>query len=278
MKDYLAVEWDNLSQKNGGPNQSFMLILDYMSGNIRMQYEKVSGTNAWPITEVGLNTALGTPILGTLADNQFGSLGATVTVTTNETVEFLGYDQDPMFQTNITVTTTYADSIINRAIEFSSGTRLIYLSSLGSTLPIGATDTVVVYGDARRLTGAASENRTFTVTGDGTPKNVNVTLTVAATAPSPAPDSDMDGLSDMEEWTAGTDANDVGSSFTANIDESRTISWPQPSDGFSRTYVVYYSTDLTEGWTELVTLTDEYSFTDTLHNDLPVVYYKVTVK
>ena len=33
-------------------------------------------------------------------------------------------------------------------------------------------------------------------------------------------------LSDLEEWTAGTDANDADSSFEVNMDGSRSLSWP----------------------------------------------------
>jgi len=61
-------------------------------------------------------------------------------------------------------------------------------------------------------------------------------------------------------------------------DGSRTLSWPEPDFSADRNFIVWYTTDLTSGWNELVQLGNTTSYTDTEHADEPVIYYKVTVE
>ncbi len=95
-------------------------------------------------------------------------------------------------------------------------------------------------------------------------------------------DTDGDGMSDVEEWMAGTDENDADSLFGLNVsknaDGSRTLSWPEPNFSSPRNFIVWYTTDLTIGWTELAQLGNITTFTDTVHADEPVIYYRVTVE
>ncbi len=63
-----------------------------------------------------------------------------------------------------------------------------------------------------------------------------------------------------------------------NADGSRTLSWAMANDGLSRTYVVWYSINLLSGWTELYRGDNFYSYIDSQHANLPVIYYKVSVQ
>jgi len=182
------------------------------------------------------------------------------------------------------VVTTPHETVEEQAIMFYPSERVVItVNPTYGTLPFGETNFHTVYGDARSLAAPGGEtvpvNTTFDIDyGFGT-EAVSVLFIATNSADagySPlSTDSDGDGMSDVGELMFGSDGV---VSVEQNPDGSRTLSWPEPDFSADRNFIVWYTTDLTSGWNELVQLGNTTSYTDTEHADEPVIYYKVTVE
>jgi hypothetical protein len=68
---------------------------------------------------------------------------------------------------------------------------------------------------------------------------------------------------------------------TLNADGSRTLSWPEPTgDDLSRTYTVWYTTNLSEDWIFVDTVKNDtiYLDDDSVRMAESVIFYRVTVQ
>lgn len=97
-------------------------------------------------------------------------------------------------------------------------------------------------------------------------------------------DRDSDGMPDLLEWSAGTDALSADSIFAVNSqqnpDGSRTLSWPTADDPLSRTYTIWYTTSLAQPWLPIAAVDNSTSYVDgdAERNTEPVVFYRVSVQ
>jgi hypothetical protein len=113
-------------------------------------------------------------------------------------------------------------------------------------------------------------------TGNTNTLSVKFSATNSADNAYPAADSDSDGMSDLNELMFGSDGV---VSVDQAADGSRTIAWPQQaSDGLDRTYKVWYTLNLMQGFQWLATVPNGTSYVDRDHAGVPVIYYKVTVE
>lgn len=171
-----------------------------------------------------------------------------------------------------------------RALRFTPndpGTRISISPRTGSLMPNETNDMITISGDASGANVSTNFNNLFIVEFEGGSQSVDVTFEVIAMpAPDTRVDSDGDGLTDFAEYVAGTDALDPGSTYTTHVDGSRTITWTGASENtdMDRTYIIEYTTDLTQDWSVLAVVTDGTSFADTINVDEPVVYYRVVVE
>ena len=294
----LVISWENMAQTFAGVDQAFQMILN-RDGTITFQYKYLDGSDVWPGAIVGLRDSGGdwTTSAHLLFPDQ-ESIPGTVTVTTNynTTTNWMKWDGSitnwahPDYDTEIitiigtNVVTTPHETVEEQAIMFYPSERVVItVNPTYGTLPFGETNFHTVYGDARSLAAPGGEtvpvNTTFDIDyGFGT-EAVSVLFIATNSADagySPlSTDSDGDGMSDVGELMFGSDGV---VSVEQNPDGSRTLSWPEPDFSADRNFIVWYTTDLTSGWNELVQLGNTTSYTDTEHADEPVIYYKVTVE
>jgi len=279
-----VVTWENMQQNDAGADQTFQAIL-YKNGAIRFQYDSLNGSNVWPFAEIGLRddggsrTTPATLVYGGTADDP-----GTATYTTNYTLVPVATNGDIVtYTTNITVITTYNETVIDEAILIYPSERIVIsVDPISSTIPVGEAQVVDIYGDARSLTPGGGEtvpvSTTFDINHAGGANAVSVQFFATNSADAAydpmALDSDGDGMSDAGELMFGSDGV---VSVEQNPDGSRTLSWPKPTDNLSRTYTVWYTLNLLDEWEVLYSADNFYSYPDSEHNDVPVIYYNVTV-
>jgi hypothetical protein len=80
---------------------------------------------------------------------------------------------------------------------------------------------------------------------------------------------------DQASLAWGSDEAEVSSEVQS--DGSTLLSWPVASDGFERTYTIYYTLSLASDWIWLAE-TDEAVYVDSAHLDEDSIFYKVTVE
>lgn len=307
-----VVTWENMYQADGGANQTFQAVL-YKNGTIRFQYYHISGST-WPFAEIGLRDTGSRTKKASLAfagAPYDGASGNMMVVTNLQGYYTTNYDARTFVVTNTVVSTNYSEVVTGEAILFTpaAGSSVITVYPVSGTLPVGGSTNITIYGDARSLTsGGTNDVFASTIFGinypgyvPGTNITTNVvggvtnitTNTVIGTVSSPVSvmflatnstttafpgllaDSNGDGYTDLNELMFGSDGVVT---VTQGADGSRTLSWPKPNDNISRTYTVWYTSDLMSGWTWLADLPDGYSYRDAAHADFPVIYYRVTVQ
>jgi|GEM_PF-3502233 len=278
----MVITWANMSQTDGGSNQTFQAILN-RDGSIRFQYNNLSGSNVWPYTTIGLQDAsiqTGATLSNatTIVSNTVYVYSNKVTVTTNG----LHAEVNPgAIITNIQQIVTgtnyvpvYKNDIFNQAILFEPTRRIVITASpLSGTIPVGGTNTVTLTGDARSLTlggtNSITNSTAFDVSYTGGSNSFSAIFIAT---------NSVQAVYSAQQaaWLAGTDIFVTDVSQSAN--GSRTITWPVANDGLSRTYKVWYTLDLMQGFKWLATIPNGTGYVDTDHADETVIYYKVTVE
>lgn len=265
----MIVTWENVTQTGGDSNLTFQAVLN-RDGSILFQYQRLSNTNAWPTTSIGLQDTVDRVVSAWLTNS------LNTTITTNYTTT-----RTNLYDTIITVTNGtnivvgYANTVAGQAIKFVPSKRIdvLTVSPSSGTIPVAGTNLVTLIGDARSLsaggTNTVTASTTFAISYTGGSTNLSATFSATnstATAYS----------AQMAEFLAGTALFET--SVSQSADGSRTISWPAANDNLSRTYRVWSTTSLMSRWTLLATLQNITSYTDKIHANEPVIYYKVTVE
>jgi hypothetical protein len=273
----LVITWENVRQygMGGGSNQSFQAILK-PSGNITFQYKNLEGAISWPNTTIGLRDTFSRTVRADI--RQPGDR----IVSTNQ------YGM---------VSTQYVSVVSNRAVQFQfAQVQVIRYTPVRGDIQAGSNAVITIAGDASNQsdgTNSISTNATLTITHNVPGTNtlaVTFTVTnsaeavfvrsVASALADGSIDSDGDGISDDLERIAGTDPQNADSVFTPTIgrDSSGTLlSWPAPLDGVQRNYTLYFTTNLMSLWEFLYTVTNGTTYLDTVHSNVPAIYYKITV-
>jgi len=273
----LLITWENVRQTTLGNDQTFQAIL-YKEGSIRFQYETLSDTNAW------LNAWVGLYDNGRITQATLSNEMTTVTTTHYTLIPIATNYHRIIYTTNITTTVTHNETITDQAIVFYPSNRVVLtVDPASGTLPVGSTQGVYLYGDARDLTPGGGNNiladTTFDIAYAGGTQSLYVAFIATnsvETSFGDMRDSDEDGRSDVEEILFGSDGE---ISVVRNADNSHTISWPDPTPAsLNRNFIVWYTTDLMGGWIKLKELGNITTYTDTEHADEPVIFYKVTAE
>ncbi|NOU35972.1 MAG: hypothetical protein HOO88_04305 [Kiritimatiellaceae bacterium] len=306
----LVVTWENMNQSGGGSNLTFQAILN-RDGSIRFQYQYLTG-DIWPSTVIGVRNTSTFTQPASLSNDTTTALFKVYTYTVTNVYDTI--------VTNVIATnfvTLYRKTIGEQALYLQPSNRVVITADPTSgALPVGGTQVIEIFGDARSLSPDGSNNvpvnTTFDIYHLGLLPGTNITTNVVGgvtnittnlvikTTSTPVSvlfiatnsvesvfsslDSDEDGMSDVAEVLAGTDEASADSVFGMSVvqspDGSRTISWPKADDNLPRTYTVLYTTDLLSGWTLLYRDDNFSSYTDTdaERANLPVIYYKVTVE
>ena len=255
-----------------------------MKGDIRFQYLHLDDPSLWADAVVGLRDTYSRFTNDSLLrEGTWAGDPGTVNYKTNTIVI---QDPDPNagdwdFITNVVVTTTYAEPLEEEAHLLTTGaSSIITLHPRSGSLLRGETFDVTLTGDASDMLPGRQVTKEYCFVSEAGNKPMTVTFTTIPLLPSEVEDRDGDGQRDYDELVAGTEVANANSTFSVNMNGSRTLTWPAPiGDGQTRTYVVEYTTSLTAGWTFLAVVpTDQFEFTDTIHNEKPVIYYRVTVK
>jgi hypothetical protein len=265
----LIVTWQNVEEQGviPGTNLTFQAVL-YASGRIEFRYQQINGSS-WPRTKWGIRSGTAQSTSGLLI------LPGDGTVTTNE----YGYPK-----------TNYVNAISNRLVSItSSNYPIITYNPSHGPIPAGESANITLTGDASGMTPPGTNNVNNTTRlrieyelGTNDLKWVDVTFVVTNSAESQmvrasaALEEESLGMSYDAKLIAGLDPLDAGVVFAISTTSGRVLSWPFAE---GRTYTVKYTLDLMkdfvplEGASGLTTNV----FTDTLHPDVPVIYYKVTI-
>jgi hypothetical protein len=264
----LVVTWKNVEQQGviPGTDLTFQTVL-YIGGRIEFRYQQINGSR-WPITKWGVRSSVSNSTSGVLI------LMGDANVTTNE----YGY-----------LKTNYVSTISGRTVSLtSSNYPVITCIPSHGTIPVGGTADVTINGDAGGVTPGGANNITNTaalaIVYENGINSVGVTFMVTNSVETQmvrasALDEDSDGMSYDAELIAGTDPLIASSVFAVSAvltDSGRILSWLSAA---GRTYTVWYTLDLTKNFVPLEGASglSGNTFTDTLHSDAAVIYYKVTV-
>ncbi|NOU36828.1 MAG: hypothetical protein HOO88_08665 [Kiritimatiellaceae bacterium] len=267
----MIITWENMAQSGGGADQTFQAVLE-RSGAIRFNYQTLG--SGWSNGVIRLSDTSGT-VSGTLINSATTVTNITVTpVYSNQVTTIGSITFTNQIKTGETVTTniTYTATANNQSLVFTPGAqRIISASPSTGTLLTGQTADILITGDARSLSGGGandvtnSTTLTFSYSGKTTNAPIRFTATNSVEAAYAASAESMWGAEPV---------------FTSrqNSDGSRTIEWFGADDGLSRTYTVWYTTNLMGVWEMLYRADNVYSFTDSIHAGVPVIYYKVSVE
>jgi hypothetical protein len=275
-----TVNWLNMNQPDGGEDQTFEAVL-YRSGTISCNYQELD--SGW--TSADILVSSGTPsTAGTLVNDsttyEVAVYTTNTTIVTNLVIgNFVDWEEVETITTNFV--TSYYDTVYRQALSFTPAQRLdiISYSPVSGTVAVDGTADITLQGDARDLTAGGANDVDFTSTlaflSEAGTDTTTVNFTATGSAETAYPEMAAAAVAEAlvaVNW--GTDTPVVSAEL--NSDGSRTLSWDEPSDGFSRLYTLYSSTDLAGGVWELVgTVTNLTSYVDT--NDAPVLFYKVEV-
>jgi hypothetical protein len=267
----MIITWENMAQSGGGADQTFQAVLE-RSGAIRFNYQTLG--SGWSNGVIRLSDTSGA-VSGTLINSATTVTNITVTPVYSNQVTRIGNvavtNQIKIGETVIT-NVTYTATANSQSLVFTPGAqRIISASPSSGTLLAGQTADILITGDARSLGSGGindvtnSTTLTFSCSANSTYAPVRFIATNSVETAYDAVAGSMWGADPV---------------FTSrqNADGSRTVEWSGADDGLSRTYTVWYTTDLMGAWEVLCRADNVYSFTDSAHNGVPVIYYKVMVE
>jgi hypothetical protein len=267
----MIITWENMAQSGGGADQTFQAILE-RSGVVRFNYQTLG--SGWSNGVIRLSDSSGS-VSGTLINSATTITNITVTpIYSNQVTKIGNVTFTNQIKTGETVTTnvTYTATANSQSLVFTPGAqRIISATPSSGTLLAGQTADILITGDARSLGSGGvndvtnSTRLTFSCSANSTYAPVQF---IATNSVETAYDAVAEGM-----WGA-----DPVFTSRQNADGSRTVEWSGADDGLSRTYTVWYTTDLMGLWEVLCRAENIYSFTDSAHNGVPVIYYKVTVE
>jgi hypothetical protein len=284
QKTEFTVSWNQMIQPGGADKQTFHAMLYRETGEILFYYDQLLGN--WTNGAIKLVGDAST-VKGSLINAE------TVSLVTN-IVKTVIMEPDPdipgwyrivgtNYMTNV-VTTVYNAN--RQSLTFIPGKpQVISVSPLSGELPVGGSAELTVTGDARSLTAGGSNPVTVSTTFDAVLKalyqsanktNASVS-TVTFSATNSVETAYASPLVRAAMW--GSDNPVVDS--TLNADGSRTLSWPEPTgDDLSRTYTVWYTTNLSEDWIFVDTVKNDtiYLDDDSVRMAESVIFYRVTVQ
>ncbi len=264
-----TVTWENVGQSGGGADLTFQATLN-RSGSIRFQYRSLTGSAVWPSTPIGLQDSVWTES-ATLSNRQ------TTVITTNYSTTQIPHPWEPDQTITVTngtnIVVSFADVVTDQAISFvPAGPTVITASPLNGTIPVSGTNVVTLTGDARSLTSGGATNVFATTVfrigyiggAADLPVSFNATNSVEPGYPAVEMMFGSDGVVSVAQNTSG----------------ARIISWQAAGDPLDRIYKVWYTLDLLQGFRSpwLAEITNGTSYVDTIHTNVPVIYYKVTVE
>ncbi|MFA5687858.1 MAG: autotransporter-associated beta strand repeat-containing protein [Kiritimatiellales bacterium] len=264
------ITWTDASGSN-----SFRAVLN-RSGNIDFHYKQL-GTN-WNKGTIQIETDKG--IVSTaLSSNLATTVGTNYTqvqvITTN------GFYPNFRYTTNYQNRVDgYITRIFSKSVSFnpkSGAVKVITASPRSGYIASGSNMTITINGDARSLKANGSYQVTNNTALIFNYHDQQTLLDVQFTATNSASIS-YNALMASQSALAGVQPQLFNVTSSINSDGSRTISWPAPADELSRTYNIWFTTNLTAGWTHLTTVYNTGSFVDDQHNDEPVIFYKVVVQ
>ncbi len=259
-------------------SQTFQAIL-YKDGRIRFKYDQLSGP--WPYVS---------PTIQYSDDFVVGDLwnvDQTMFVATNYVTNVVEYTVGEYSWTEEELVpdgyiTNYWFTIDNQAIEFTPEEPVIVASPMTGTIPTNSSVDISLWGDARGFDAAFTNSTTLLFNHQAGSDSVDVTFIATNSVGIPQADADGDGMPDLLEYAAGTDAGDADSIFEISsqqeTDGSRSLSWPAALDPFSRAYTIWYTTNLTGVWIELDTVESLTQYTDGVNTNESVIFYKVTAQ
>ena len=284
----LVVTWENVRQygQGGGSNLTFQAILA-RSGDITFQYKVLEGER-WPHTTYGLRDVF----KGTARTTGFNLRPPGSWTVTNLPYSGMVYSQFVYAVSNLarlsqtkeiqTIRYTPASGIIPADSEFE----VTITGDASNQTPDNSTGVSVVANTTLAITHNVDEistnifTETLAVTFSVTNSQESIFVRAAAVLADGSIDSDGDGVPDDLERIAGTDPQNADSVFTPTIsrDSSGTLlSWPAPLDGVQRNYTLYFTTNLMSLWEYLYTVTNGVTYLDTVHSNVPAIYYKITI-
>jgi hypothetical protein len=272
---HCVVTWENLRQSRGGDDQTFQAVL-YRDGTIRFNYRQLSGN--WPDAIVQLIDDAAT-VRGSLSNS------VTVVATTN-IVPIMGYQtnwignvstvEDVQTGALTNILTEFVDVVNRQSFRFSPSRQcIISFTPAEGNIPAGETARIALRGDARSL-GAGGSEDVLESTGlkftddESYTNNVNVIFTATNSV-------EAVYASEVVQAAWGTEDAPVVR-VELNADGSRMLGWPAAKDGLSRTYNIWFTTDLGGSWRLLATVQNVESVVDADHSAEPVMFYKVTVE
>lgn len=269
-KTKFIVTWENMVEPKEGGRQTFQTILN-RSGAIQYNYQSlgagwtngviqvVSGTNSYAATLVN-DTTVTTNTVVTDASYWTSKTNGNIMV-----------DGTYVSQYTTNVTVSYEASVSRQSLRaISAVSQIITASPLTGTILPNTTAAITFRGDARNLTAVGDTTSAFEFIYEGGTNSVPVTFSATNSV---ATGADAPVIADSM-W--GTDNQDVVS--VVNADGTRSLSWPAAGDSLSRTYTIWYTTDLSGEWQWLAAIDNDTTYVDTAHNDAVAIFYKVSVE
>lgn len=272
-----TVNWRNMSQPGAGADQTFEAVLR-RDGSIRFNYQTLDiGWTNGLVQLTGEASVMGSLTNDTTVTTQEVYVANTVYTTNTTFLDFSSVEATTTYETNYVV--TYGDANL-QALEFTPGqSKIVTYSPVSGTILAGETADITLRGDARSLSGGGTNDVDFVtdLTFNYGSTNTAVNVTFTATNSLDAAYADATVLASM--W--GADEPRV--SWEQNANGTRSLSWPAPWDSLSRTYIVWYSTDVTvplDQWEQIAVLDNATSYIDDdpTRNSNPVGFYRVTVQ